>query len=246
MTLKKRFKKLYEDSIQNVISHSKRTDDFLKEYSFKGLRLYVPHFRYRFPKEYSLDNIDKEIKESVDSERINLLFFGNLNESKGVDILLDAVNRLSTENADKLNVIIAGKDFDGSVDRVKPLPDRRVKIFKRHITDDELRFLYQNVDYLSLPYRKTSQSGILEMAFYFKRPIIATRIPYFEKTLNEFPTFGILSGQDSEEYSKTLVQLIANHSETGFFSDNDYSRYENRKEVKEFLETFSKWRCNHE
>lgn len=121
------------------------------------------------------------------------MFFGNLNESKGVDILLQAFNLLSDENANKFNLIIAGKDFDGAIDRVKIKDNRSVRIFKRHISDDELRFFYNQVDFLCLPYRKTSQSGILEMAFYFKKPIIASDIPYFQQTLTTFPSFGILS-----------------------------------------------------
>lgn len=239
--LKNKFKHLYRDKIKTVISHSKRTDDFLEEYGFRGYKFDVPHFRYRFPKNYSEENISTEIKESIDPSKINLLFFGNLNESKGVDILIESVNMLSNEYADRLNVIIAGKDFDGSVDRVKPRSDRHIQIFKRHISDDELRFLYQNVDYISLPYRKTSQSGILEMAFYFKKPIIATDVPYFKKILEEFSSFGILSGKDSIDYSMTLSEVIKKHCRQQFFQESEYCLYQNRKEINAFVKDFYHW-----
>jgi glycosyltransferase involved in cell wall biosynthesis len=42
------------------------------------------------------------------------LFFGNVNESKGIDILLKAFNILPASVAEKSNIIIAGKDFDGN------------------------------------------------------------------------------------------------------------------------------------
>ncbi len=167
-SLKNTFKKLYQTKVKSVISHSKRTDDFLNLYGYKNTILTVPHFKYNFPQFYSVENVPKELKESIDPTRLNLLFFGNLNTNKGIDILLSALNLLSMEDSRLLNIIIAGKDYDGAVNLIEPREDLSIYFFKRHITDDELCFLYQNVDYVLLPYRKTSQSGILEMAFYFK------------------------------------------------------------------------------
>lgn len=239
--LKRKFKSLYSRIIKRVISHSSRTDEFLKEYEFKGRRFFVPHFKYVFKKNYDESLISNEIKKSIERDKINLLFFGNLNESKGVDILIDSINKLPEDIANRLNVIIAGKDFDGSVNRFPIKYEHIVRIFKRHISDDELRFLYQRVDYLTLPYRKTSQSGILEMAFYFKRPILASNIPYFNKTLQEFPSFGILAGGDSQSYANTIKSVISNHKQTCFFTDDDYARYENRKEINLFISVFYNW-----
>ena len=92
-----------------------------------------------------------------------------------------------------------------------------------------------------MPYRKTSQSGILEMAFYFQKPVVATDIPYFKKVLSEFPSFGILTGNDSTGYAKCLANIIENPSQFVFFSDSDYSKYSNRKEVEAFRVEFMKW-----
>ena len=105
------------------------------------------------------------------------------------DILISAVNSLEPELRCKANVIIAGKDFDGTVHRVQPSDKAAFKIVLRHIEDDELVYLYEHTDYVALPYRKTSQSGILEMAFYFRKPILASDVPYFRRMLTEFPSF---------------------------------------------------------
>lgn len=236
-----KFHRLYRDKIRNIIYHSPRTADFLNKYEYEGKRFFVPHFKYAFPKQYDASALPEELTAAVKKDRINLLFFGNLNESKGVDRLIEAVNSLDDASAERLNVIIAGKDFDGAVYRVKPHDNRSVHIFARHISDDELRFLYQAVDYLALPYRKTSQSGILEMAFYFRRPIIASDVTYFRKTLGEFPSFGVLAGNTTEDYAKTLAEVIASHGTREYFAAADYARYENRAEVADFRRDFAQW-----
>lgn len=246
--LKSKLHKLYGKRVKTVISHSGRTDEFLMEYGYSGQRLYVPHFKYVFPKKYDSEALGSDVKDAYADGMVNLLFFGNVNESKGIDILLEAVNRLDAAAASKLNVVIAGKDFDGAWRRVPVAPNRRVHFILRHISDDELRYLYQKADYLALPYRKTSQSGILEMAFYFKKPIIATNIPYFEKTLAEFPSFGLLAGNGVEDYSSALSSVVSSHDSKykSFFDDSDYARYENRREVEAFKFEFERWLIDNE
>ena len=85
---------------------------------------------------------------------MNILFFGNITYDKGIDILISAVNDLEPELRCKANVIIAGKDCDGTVYRVQPSDKAAFKIVLRHIEDDELVYLYEHTDYVALPYRK--------------------------------------------------------------------------------------------
>lgn len=238
--LRRKLADVYSGRIKNVISHSTRTDDYLMQFGFEGNRFEVPHFKYVFPREYDINAVSQEMQASIAKGKVNILFFGNITREKGIDVLLDAVNNISDEDAAKINVIVAGKDIDGVYRRVKLKPSRKVSFFTRHISDDELRFLYDNVDYLALPYRKTSQSGILEMAFYFKKPIIASDIPYFRKMLTEFPSFGLLDGNSSRDYSVAIHEILKyNHSD--FFKEEDYARYENRREVDVFKENFRDW-----
>lgn len=239
--LKKLFQSLYKNCIKNVISHSERSNDFLKEFEFNGNKLNVPHFKYVFSIDYEKSLIPSEILDAPDIDRINFLFFGNINVNKGIDILLQAFNELAPNIANRVNLIIAGKDFDGTIDKVRVNKDRHVKIFKRHISDDELRFLYQNIDYIVLPYRKTSQSGILEMAFYFKKPIIASNIPYFKEMLSLFPSFGLLVGNGTKSFAEAIERVVNNGNKKCYYNATDYDKYTNRNEINKFIYDISEW-----
>lgn len=240
LKLRERLASVYSKNIRNVISHSSRTDDYLMQFGFEGRKFEVPHFKYVFSNGYNEETVPADMRNSIAKDKTNILFFGNITREKGIDVLLDAVNNLSESDASKINVIVAGKDIDGVYRRVKLKPMRNVTFFIRHITDDELRFLYENIDFVALPYRKTSQSGVLEMAFYYKKPIIASDIPYFRKTLTEFPSFGFLDGNSSKDYSLALHQILS-RKKSDFFKDEDYARYENRKEVDDFITCFRDW-----
>ena len=240
--LKQKFKNLYSKRVKSVIYHSDRTLDFLKEYGYKGETLSVPHFKYCFQKEYDISKVGLDAKDVFSIDKINLLFFGNINLAKGVDIFIDAVNCLSDEYKSQINVVIAGKNSDDSINITKPANPELFNLIVRHIEDDELVYFYQNCDYVVLPYRKTSQSGILEMAFYFQKPIIANNVKYFKQVLDEFSTFGVLStGIDAVQFKDILIQVIDNHKSSQYFDDNQYGKFTNREEINSFVSEFSEW-----
>ncbi len=238
MFLLKQFKRVYSNSVRNVIVHSKRSADFLNDFGFSNNKFYVPHFKYCFNRNYKLDDIAMDVRNAVVLGKINLLFFGNITYSKGVDVLIESINALESDIVRKINVIIAGKDLDGTIHKTHFNDDISYNLILRHIEDDELIYLYQNIQYVILPYRKTSQSGVLEMSFYFKKPIIASNIPYFNQVLTEFPSFGILSSVD---YGISLKEAIRNYSNREYYVKKDYDKYTHRREVEDFMNKFDKW-----
>ena len=235
------FETIYKQRIKSVILHSERSRSFVKKNGFAGDILYVPHVNYSIQKNINKDCLSHDILDAIKEDKKNILFFGNLNFNKGIDILIDAINKLDDIEKNQIHVVIAGKNFDDSVYTVKPINPSLFSFLIRHIEDNELIYLYENTDFVAMPYRKTSQSGVLEMAFYFKKPVIASCIPYFKQVLSKFPSFGIISEDSCSDtnYYNVIKQAIKSHDI--FFSDDDYSRYMNRPEFAEFLEDFNKW-----
>lgn len=238
--IKALLKSVYHTKVSSVITHSQRTNDFLDSWGYTRKRMFVPHFKYSFCKDYNINNLGDDVLKSIADSKINILFFGNITYEKGVDVLLSSVNKLDLQEVNKINVIIAGKDADGVYSTIKLKYPDNIKFLVRHINDDELVYLYKNVDYIAMPYRKTSQSGILEMAFYFKKPIIASRIPYFENMLACFPSFGILAQKHDEDSFVDALKIVLLKNKNDFFTDCEYAIYENRKEIDSFRSEFLK------
>jgi glycosyltransferase involved in cell wall biosynthesis len=233
------FSKCYRKIISNVIIHSDKTKQKLKEIEYQGKVLFVPHFKYSFNKEIDYELIDKHVIDLVDIKKINLLFFGNINYNKGIDLFIDAINTLDENKVTNLNFIIAGKNVDSTFEKMKII-NNNVKILFKHINDNELVYLFSRIDYVVLPYRKTTQSGIIEMAFYFKKPIIASPISYFSQIIAKYPSFGVITDIDKFSFSNTLLSISKKQFDISYFDTNECNLYLRQNDISIFLNEFDK------
>lgn len=225
------FNKIYLFFIKNIIYHSERTKEILKN---KNLRMYyVPHFKYVFKQTYNEQSIADDIKKIASNNTIKFLFFGNLSTIKGIDIILDSFNQLSLEELN-VDLIIAGKNVE-NIDFTQYKSKKNYYIFDRHINDDELIYLYKIANFILLPYKQSSQSGIFAMAAYFRKPMILSDIPYFKNMLKEYPSFGVISTLN--QYLTTIQKVIQSPIHQ-FYTTEDCNRFEEKEKIEKFLETF--------
>lgn len=230
--ISKFFESYFKHIVRKVIYHSDRTKDMLSMYQIK--MLYVPHFKYGFQKDYVKESLPEEVSKCFKSGFKKFLFFGNLTVVKGIDTVTEVFNQIATDG-DAFELVIAGKNVNGF--DFSPLKgNSNITIIDRHITDDELVYLYSNTDYVLLPYKKSSQSGILAMSAYFKKPMILSDIPYFKSVIDSYPSFGITA--PIEDFYTVIKEHIANPRLETFFTKEDCDSFEMKKEFDAFVKEF--------
>lgn len=106
----------------------------------------------------------------------NLLFFGLIRDYKGLDILIDAFNRLDGS----YQLIIAGEPY-GSFEKygreIDSSPGKnRIRVFPKYIRDSEVKEYFSAADVVVLPYRSATQSGISSISYHFGVPMIVTAV----------------------------------------------------------------------
>lgn len=101
-----------------------------------------------------------------------LLFFGRIAHYKGVDTLLDAVERLWMDRPD-VRLVIAG---GGELPTHAALNDPRVAVRNDHIPEEELEGLFAAARGVVLPYLEASQSGVGSRAKAYGRPLVVTDV----------------------------------------------------------------------
>ena len=107
------------------------------------------------------------------SEGIRLLFFGNIVEYKGLDLLISCLEKLRAEGVDNLSLTIAGAgEF---WETCEPLMRTRQMYnpIIRFIDNDEIPDLMATHHFLALPYRDATQSGPLTLALGYGVPVLA-------------------------------------------------------------------------
>ena len=231
------FRFIYQNLSNNVIYHSNNTKIELTKLGFKNKLIYVPHFHYSLKKSYSIDHVGFDLQNSISRESINLLFFGNIRPSKGIYELLSIIRSFNAKlHHCKLNFIIAGQDIFNVLPKLilDHLPTSNFKILLRYVNDDEMCYLFSHVDYILLPYREISQSGILEVAFSFRKPIIASKIKYFQEIIDLHPSFGYTMDFLDQNAINHLVEIIEN-DKGDYYTDIDIKKYYKSEEFNNFI-----------
>jgi glycosyltransferase involved in cell wall biosynthesis len=228
-----------KNSKNTIIYHSKRTKETIREIGFNGEAIYVPHFRYEIKKDYNLEFIGGEIYNLISSSKKNFLFFGNIRKSKGIEELLQVINYLNTKDSglDELNIIIAGADIFNIVKNKEIIYNSFTKILLRQLNDSEMKYLFSKSDIILLPYSNITQSGVLEMAIHFEKPILTSNLKYFKNILNQFPSFGLnIDTTNVREFSNKIIEL-SQKSEM-IVLKKDIETYYSEKEYNLFITNF--------
>jgi glycosyltransferase involved in cell wall biosynthesis len=233
--------------IKNAIIHSERSQLLLNNAGYKKNRLFIPHFSLDSIQIGAKGMIPDEVKTLVNENKLNILFFGFMRLSKGIDIVVSTAKIAEDSGySENINFIIAGLDSDGLVkpiiEKYSKCPLQTVSLLLRTIKDEELEYLFTEADYIFLPYIQISQSGVFEMSVSFRKPVITSPLPYFINLLKKFPSFGIISETNSAEgYLEVFRNILSggNKMDNGFFFDSDlekFSAYKNPEPLLKFLE----------
>jgi len=149
----------------------------------------------------SIEISEFKSKLGIKAEDQVLLFFGYVRKYKGLDILLDAFPKI-LEQHPKTFLLIVGEFYD-TPDYYYKIIDKhnineRVKVINQHVPNEEVSKYYQVSDIVILPYKSATQSGILNIAYGFNKPVIVTDVGGLAEFVNDGKT-GIVIKPDSVE-----------------------------------------------
>ena len=111
----------------------------------------------------------------LDADKRYLLFFGLIRDYKGLDLLLEAFEKICN---DELRLLVAG-EFYNDKEQYRAILDRlgeRVVLHEGFVKDEDVKYYFSAVDALVLPYRTATQSGVTQIAYNFSVPMVVTRV----------------------------------------------------------------------
>lgn len=187
--------------VHDVQTHSYKmtASRFLEKYS-KGLSINVhKHFvtfsanqQKLFKEVYGKDSCmvgmsckdfgKSDLQAPSVSNGIKLLFFGSINEYKGLDLLISALEDLRTKGVKNLSLTIAGRGNSWATCEPLVKTKEMYNLQVRFIDNGEIPGLMSSHHFLVLPYRDATQSGPLATAVAYELPVIAPNFGCFAET----------------------------------------------------------------
>jgi glycosyltransferase involved in cell wall biosynthesis len=142
---------------------------------------------------------------------LRVLLFGRIFAYKGLEHLIRAEAMLK-DALPNLHITVAGRGDDPWV--FKPLMGDagRYDIRNRFIEDEEVAQLFLDADIVVLPYTEASQSGVLNLAAAFGKPVIVTDVGELRATVEPNRLGMVVPPGNAEELAKA-IRILADNSE---------------------------------
>ncbi len=154
-----------------------------------------------------------------------ILFFGRIDEYKGVDLLLKAFPCSDASKQD-IKLVVAGKV--ASYYDIDFKQDDNIIYLNKYISNEELANLINHSMFVVLPYKTATQSGCVFSAFAFNKPILATRVGDLPLKINNKVGYIIEPNDVSAIISGINIMLKSDLQEK---SDNIRDRYSDGGEL---------------
>lgn len=206
-------RKIYELSDAIIVQAKANIDRFNERFpGFSDKVTYIPLGNsLEFAGDCTPDEARARLK--LPRDKHILLFFGQIKKVKGVGVLLEAFGQLAKER-DDLFLVIAGnvwKDdfsvYQEIIDRYG-LDERNLKTEIRFIPDEEIDVYYAACDLTVLPYLDVYQSAVIQLAYAYKKTVIATALPAFTELVEEGKTGFVCEPDDVESLKSAIMRAL--------------------------------------
>lgn len=181
---------------------------------------FVKHFGVN---ENTVDNVYSgvfDVYSSFAPKKIKLpekyiLFFGRISKYKGLDILMNAFDKVKYE-LDDHHLVVAGegnipKDF---------LEKEKVIYLNKYLTPSELVYLVKNCRFVIAPYTDSTHSGVIMTAYNFNKPVIASLVGGMSEVVINTKTGLLFTNGDVDELADHLYYLCHDEDKLIEFSEN--------------------------
>ncbi len=135
------------------------------------------------------------------------LFFGRLEHYKGVDHLLTAAAMMNGAATGRPRIILAGP---GDLNKVwaGPLP-QNIEMRNRLIEDDEAIDLFRRCGLVVLPYLDATQSALVAAAYYFRKPVVVSRVGALPEYVEDDQTGRVVEAGHPASLARCLEEMLS-------------------------------------
>lgn len=189
------------DTIKSMISNAKPQKIFHPIYDFLYKKVNNP-------------------KQKLNLQGNVLLFFGYIRRYKGLGHLINALPDVIKKVPVKL--LIVGEfweDKEKYLNQIKQLNlEKSIRIVDRYVNNQEIAAYFSAADAIVTPYISGSQSGVINIAYAFNKPVITTKVGGLGEIVHDGRTGYVVRPGNSRELADAIVR---------FYRERKHKKFEN-------------------
>lgn len=210
--------------VDYFLVQSKTVEAELKQLNKKNKPyILTPHPIYNIfgdivEKNKSAEIIGKKYNINLYNKKI-LLFFGYIRKYKGLINIIEAMSIVRNKYPEAL-LLVAGEFYEDSSPYYSKIKDLKlednVSIVSDFIPDEDVKYFFSVSDSVVLPYSSASQSGIVQIAYHFNKPVIASKIGGIGEVIVEGKTGLLVPPDNHDMLAGAILNFYENNLEQDF------------------------------
>jgi glycosyltransferase involved in cell wall biosynthesis len=202
--------------VDYFIVQSRSVESDLRQFLPNAQYAFVPHPIYNVFGD-ALPKVEARRRLGLADERI-ILFFGYVRRYKGLHLLLEAMPQILKHIP--LKLLVVGEFYDAEEtyrNKIQKLGlANHVTVNSQYIPNDEVALYFSACDVVVLPYISATQSGIVQIAYHFDKPVIATNVGGLAEVVIDNETGFIVPPLDPAKLSESIVRFYKEEKESTF------------------------------
>lgn len=186
-----------------IIVHGRAVKDQLLEVNPK-LDGEDVHVVYHVPMRYMLHWKKPEYEERPGT----VLFFGRINEYKGLGVLMEAWKGIR-ERLPEAKLVVAGTGYDLPNYRDAILSDERCELIDKSVPAPEVSKLFAEASVVVMPYLEGTQSGPLAISLAFGKPVVVTDVGGLPEMVDDGKSGFVVPPRDPGALSDAVLKILS-------------------------------------
>ena len=171
----------------------------------------TPHPTYNAFKMQDMSREEARKLLDVDEQTPMLLFFGFVREYKGLKYLLDAMKKIKTKMPET-QLWVVGDFGENKEQYLKQIQDNEIRdqinLEEGYIPDKEVEKYFAVADLVVLPYISATQSGIVQIAYGFEKPVVVTDVGGLPDVVQDHKTGYVVPKENADAIADAVTDFF--------------------------------------
>ena len=201
---------------KHYILHAKEEAKELLKIKKDARYTITPHPTYNMFRFEGMSKQEARKKIGISEDEKLLLFFGFVRPYKGLKHLLNAIPVIN-EKLEKVKLLVVG-DFDNDRQTYSEIIERlgissNVIIKDGYTPDKEVEKYFAACDLVVLPYESATQSGIVQIAYGFEKPVVVTEVGGLPDVVTDQKTGYVVPPMQPQALADAIVRYYDENKE---------------------------------